>query len=244
MGGGYICIIDRRRQDDGASAAQLRKRWEAPGLSVVAPDTMTMTVVLFMRKETRARWRRNPAASTRAFRNQQHAPPDPLPDNTIQIVTAGAADARKKNQPPPPAGYGYAAYEKGIRWQLTFEGAGQITAGAMPNVKTTTSNLAELVAVARACQWAQRFALAVGRPICIRYSSEYAARIATGAWKAKKHKAMAEEARRAWESLKRSSGGSVWMRHKQGGGRATELAEQGKRGAQKYVGLYESFDLP
>ena len=54
---------------------------------------------------------------------------------------------------------------------------------------------------------------ALGRPICIRYNSEYAARIATGAWKAKKHKAFAAEARRAWAQLKRVKGGRVWMQH-------------------------------
>ena len=37
--------------------------------------------------------------------------------------------------------------------------------------------------------------------------------ICTGTWKAKKHKAMAEEARCAWAQLKHSSGGRAWMRH-------------------------------
>ena len=39
------------------------------------------------------------------------------------------------------------------------------------------------------------------------------ARIATGAWKAKKHKAFAEEARRAWAQLKRDRSGQAWMQH-------------------------------
>ena len=93
-----------------------------------------------------------------------------------------------------------------------FESCGQITT-ATPNVKTVTENLAELVAFTRALQWARQYVLAHGRPICIRYSSEYAMRIATGAWKAKKHKAMADEAKRAWASLKRSNGGRLWARH-------------------------------
>ena len=54
---------------------------------------------------------------------------------------------------------------------------------------------------------------AKGAPIIIRYNSEYAARIATGAWRAKKHKAFAEEARRAWAQLKRDRGGRVWTKH-------------------------------
>ena len=194
-----------------------------------------MTVVLFMRKETRARWRR-PATSARAFRSQQHAPPDPMPSDTIEIYTGGAADVRKKNMPPPPAGYGYAAYEgyPGIFWKLRFEGAGQIVAMQTTNVKTTTENLAELVAFTRALQWAQSFYYATGRPICIRYTSEYAARIATGAWKARKHKAMAAEAQRAWASLKRSNGGRVWMRHTPRHDLAHRLAGQGKAGAWVY----------
>ena len=68
-----------------------------------------------------------------------------MPSDTIEIYTGGAADAREKNKPPPPAGYGYAAYEHGIYWQLRFEGAGQIVAMQTANVKTTTENLAELV---------------------------------------------------------------------------------------------------
>ena len=39
---------------------------------------------------------------------------------------------------------------------------------------------------------------AAGQPICMRYDSTYAAMIASGTWRAKKHKAMAEEARGAW----------------------------------------------
>ena len=94
-----------------------------------------------------------------------------------------------------------------------FRIGGQIIAGRTRNVKTTTTNLAELVAFTRALQWARSHGRASGRPICIRYTSEYAARIATGTWKAKKHKAFAEEARRAWAHLKRERGGRVWMQH-------------------------------
>ena len=70
--------------------------------------------------------------------------------------------------------------------------------------------------------------------VCVRYSSEYAARISTGAWKAKKHKAMAAEAQHAWAALKRSNGGCVWMRHASTKEPrvmvAQSLAEQGKQG--------------
>ena len=115
---------------------------------------------------------------------------------------------------------------------------GTIIAGSTANVKTTTQNLADLVAFTRALQWAHSHARARGRPICIRYNSEYAARIATGTWKAKKHKAFAEEARRAWAQLKRDRGGRVWMKHVwqedydylMAGG----LARTGKNGRSEY----------
>ena len=109
-------------------------------------------------------------------------------------------------------GYGALATEGGGVGEI-FRIGGTIVAGSTANVKTTTQNLAGLVAFTRALQWAHSHARARGRPICIRYNSEYAARIATGTWKAKKHKAFAEEARRAWAQLKRDRGGRVWMKH-------------------------------
>ena len=73
----------------------------------------------------------------------------------------------------------------------------------------------------------------------MRYYSEYAARIATGAWKARKHKAMAEEAIRAWAALKRSNGGRVWMRHTPiqavEAGTARGLAKRGQSGERIYA---------
>ena len=226
----WRAAVARRRADGGASLRQLRKRWEAAGLAVVTADETDMRLVLFMRAETRARWRR-PAAHARDFRSQQYAPPDPLPPDTLEIYAEGSADARKKNTPPPPAGYGYAVY---LRGREMYRAAGQIWAGGTPNVQTTTHNLADLVAFARGLQWARSYALSQGRPVCVRYSSEYAARIATGAWKAKKHKAMAAEARRAWAALKRTNSGRVWMRHASGKhprmAVAQRLADGGKQG--------------
>ena len=75
-------------------------------------------------------------------------------------------------------------------------------------------NLAALVAFTRALLWAPQDPLAnpilargqADRPICIRYANEYAAMIATGVWKPKNHKAMAEKARQAWKRLKRQKG--------------------------------------
>ena len=105
-------------------------------------------------------------------------------------------------------------------------------------------------------QWARSHSRAQGRPICLRYNSEYAARIATGTWKAKKHnksargcvvvkdntskkhKAFAVEARRAWTQLKRDRGGQVWMQHVRREDldymRAGGLARAGKHGTHEY----------
>ena len=94
------------------------------------------------------------------------------PSDMIQIFIAGDADTRKKNEPPPPAGYGAVATEAGNE---IFTIGGMIAAGRTPNVKTTTGNLADLVAFTRALQWALQNSRARGRPICIRYNSEYAA---------------------------------------------------------------------
>ena len=76
------------------------------------------------------------------------------------LCVEGAAEAREKNKPPPPAGYGYAAYQHG---REMFRAAGQIVARVTPNVKTTTRNLADLVAFTRALQWARSYALSQGR---------------------------------------------------------------------------------
>ena len=216
--------------------SRFRARWEAPGLAVVAADASKAQVVLFMREAVRARWRR-PAANARDFRQQQHAPPAAPPSDIIHIYTAGDGDVRKLDAPPPPAGYGAVATQGGGVGEI-FRLGGQIVAGRTPNVKTTTSNLADLVAFTRALQWAHAHPRAKGKPICLRYNSEYAARIATGAWRAKKHKAFAEEARRAWAQLKRDRGGRVWMKHvwheHEDYLAAGRLAREGKQGQSIY----------
>ena len=89
----------------------------------------------------------------------------------IEIYTAGAAEARKKDMPDPPGGYGFAAYNNRKR---VYTKADQITL-ATPNVTTITENLAELMAFTRGLQWARRFRDAQGRPINMRYTSEYCA---------------------------------------------------------------------
>ena len=130
------------------------------------------------------------------------------------------------------------AVERGRR--IIFHVGDQIVARRAPHahVKTTTSNLAELVAFGRALEWAHNDPLAADRPICIRYTSEYAARIATGAWRAKKHKETAAAAQQAWKRLRERKAGKVWMRHTPRTAPpwsvANSLAENGKGGTRVY----------
>ena len=225
-----------KHRDAGHAMEQFRKRWEAPGIAVIAADTLRLTVVLFMRDAVRDRWRRR-ASSARDFRNQQFAPPDRPPADMVDIYIDGNADARKKNEPPTPGGYGCVAVDAG---RHVFNIAGQITM-ATPHVRTITSNLAGLIAFTRALEWAEHCLLMRGRPVCIRYNAEYAARICTGAWKARKHKEVAAEARRVWARLKKARGGQVWTRYTKHDGTAhataSELALQGKHGARVYTSV-------
>ena len=102
-----------------------------------------------------------------------------------------------------------------------FTMGGPITS-ATPGVRSTaTDNLALLVAIARALTWAAEHPAAnpiqpmgsAPRAICIRYESEYAAMIASGGWKAKKHKGVAEVAGRAWKRLKAQRGERLYLAH-------------------------------
>ena len=97
----WRCARGTRRADDGRAMDAFRKRWEQPGFVRVSADGAEATVVYFMRASTRERWRNG-----RPFRNQQYAPPDALPPGAVSIYIAGACPARKKHEPPPPAGYG------------------------------------------------------------------------------------------------------------------------------------------
>ena len=64
----------------------------------------------------------------------------------------------------------------------------------------------------------------------------YAAHIATGVWRPKKHKDMAAAAQRGWARLKKSKEGRVWMEHVKGHSGhewntlADRLAERGRLG--------------
>ena len=105
---------------------------------------------------------------------------------------------------------------------------------------STTNNVAELTAFTRGLQWAHKHDIADGHPVCMRYDSTYAAMIATGVWKAKKHKALAEEARSAWRSLHAKLRGRLWTKHVKGhsgdnwNNRADRLANEGRAGRYRY----------
>ena len=98
-----------RHRDSGRRLEKFRKRWEAPGLAVIRKGRGAL-VTVFLRDKTRERYHRpRPPDAPLHFRNQQHAPPTPLPKGTIEIFINGNADVRQKDKPPPPCGYGAVA---------------------------------------------------------------------------------------------------------------------------------------
>jgi ribonuclease HI len=164
-------------------------------------------------------------------------------------------EPRKLDQPPPPAGYGVIAVEgasldlaEHARGRAIFEISGQVKPGgvAAARVKTTTNNLAELVAFTSGLVWAthhplaQQPLLSTARPVCVRYDSVYAAMVASGTWRAKKHKEMAAEAQRAWAALMKKTQGKLWLKHVKGhsghqwNNRADRLADDGRHGKHRY----------
>jgi ribonuclease HI len=196
------------RTDGGDAIERFKRKWVAPGLAAIH-DGRVIALVLAT-AQTRSRWRR-PAATAQAFRKQQYAPPSVMPPHTIQIYVQGEAKARKM-QPGghmPPAGYGLV---------MTTDGrpiceVGRHVGARTPHVRTTTTNVALLAAVEHALRWAETHPLARGRPVCIRYNEEYAVRVGTGAWRAKKHKPLAAATRLAWRRLQKQKAGHVWIKH-------------------------------
>ena len=154
--------------------------------------------------------------------------------------TDGSAEPRKPGNMFPPAGFGFAAVTRGDGHE--HKGGHEIACmcgpvtPSTPNVKTATNNSSELLAFTRALQWARTSPLSQGRPIVVRFDSAYAAMIASGTWKAKKHKALAGEARAAWADLRKHTDNKLWIRHVRGhsrhqwNNRADHLANQGRLG--------------
>jgi ribonuclease HI len=74
----------------------------------------------------------------------------------------------------------------------------------------------------------------------MRYDSMYAAMIASGVWRAKKHKLLAAEAQRAWMALKDKLGEAVWLRHVKGhsghewNNLVDRYADLGRQGEYRY----------
>ena len=87
-----------------------------------------------------------------------------------------------------------------------------VSVGRTPHVKTVTENLAHLVAFTRACEWALG-PEGRGAPAIIRYTNEYAANVATGLWRPRKHRPMAAAAQLAFRTLRERRGGNVWIEH-------------------------------
>ena len=123
--------------------------------------------------------------------------------------------------------------------------SGHIRVGVTKNVKNATNNLAELVAFTRALQWVRLSPRTAGKPVVMRYDSTYAAFIASGTWKAKKHREMAREARDAWLALKQTIGKRLWLRHAKGhsGHHYNDIADAlATRGRHAGIDKHEDFD--
>jgi ribonuclease HI len=230
----------------GDGMFRFRRTWEAPGFVTIPPEGAP-TLIFFMKEVTRQRWAgKKLDVHAKRFRTQQHAPPLDLPEGTVSIYTDGSAEPRQLGKPPAPAGYGAAAVIGGEGHEnqggkVIFHAHGQITL-TTPNIQNVTNNSAELVAFTRALQWA------AARPdIChvvMRYDSMYAAMIASGVWKAKKHKLLAAEAQRAWKALKGKLGETVWLRHVKGhsghewNNLVDRYADLGRQGEYRYEEAY------
>ena len=164
----------RRFHDEGRGVWRFRKRWEAPSSLRYRRTRRTrrLSCLCGRRHETGGNtgaWTCRPGGSGR---NSTHHLWNYRPTLSLYTRTGLAICGSK---PPPPAGYGFVAVRGGRDHKkgdavLVAKRCGQVTAG-MRNVKTVTSNLAELVAFTRALQWATHTRYAAGRPICIRYDS-------------------------------------------------------------------------
>ena len=170
------------------------------------------------------------------------------------LVMAPLSHAKSANQCPQQA-TGWLRF-RAQAWRQSniteapqsFEMCGSVIPGGVANatVRTTTNNVAELVAFTRGLTWAAYHPLAqqqpgIAHPVCMRYDSIYAAMIATGIWRAKKHKEMAAAARHAWATLMKRTRGRLWLKHVKGHSGHTwndvadRLADQGRRGEQRYT---------
>ena len=124
---------------------------------------------------------------------------------------------------------------RGQAGRAVFEMCGPIVPDGLLH-KNTTNNLAELVAFVNGLRWAR---LNHRGPALMRYDSTYAAHVASGIWKPKKHKAMAAQAVKEW-AARRRRGDGLWLKHVKGhsghrwNNRADRLADAGRAGEQRY----------
>ena len=235
----------RRREDGGRAIAAFRRMWVAPGIARMSADGTSTILLLFLSARTRDKWAtQGDSLRSRHQRNVAYAPPKQLPYDVVSVFTDGSAIPRKRGQLFPPAGYGVVAVEGGQGHE--HRGGRELhvqcapLTQSTPNLETGTNNSAELLGFTRALQWAARHPAARGRPVCMRYDSVYAAMIASGTWKPKCHRALAAEAREAWDDLYKITSARLWMRHVRGhskhewNDRVDKLAKDGMRGRTRY----------
>jgi ribonuclease HI len=126
--------------------------------------------------------------------------------------------------------------DRGGTGHAIFEMCGPIVPDRLVH-KNTTNNLAELVAFTHGLRWARH---THHGSVLMRYDSTfYAANIAAGLWKPKKHQAAAARAIKLWADVRRQRP-NLWLKHVKGhsnhrwNNRADRLADAGRAGRHAY----------
>ena len=186
------------------------------------------------------------AAVQRARPPQARAtpPPDAFPPNALAIYTDGSGPERDATD--PIAGWGFAVVSGGDGKDdeeavETHSRCGRVITNAQQagyiGAQRATNNTAELTAIARALEYIIEDKS--GRPAVIRYDSMYAGNIATGTWRARANRALAQRIRALWTRAHDHLQGQLWASHVYGHNghkwneRADELARRGARASNE-----------
>ena len=219
----------RIKSDDAARPAEMwHDAWIASGLAT-NPSKPQQCILPLPKGQTPPRPKAMP-------------PPVPLPADTLVIYTDGSGPIRGSSD--ASAGWGFTVVTGGDgdtddRGVEVHSRCGPVITDASNaayiGAQHATNNTAELTAVAQALKYVT--ADQSGRPVLIRYDSLYAGNIATGKWRARKNRDLAERIRTLWTKAHNHLRGRLTASHVYGHAghkwneRADELARRGKGGA-------------
>ena len=174
-------------------------------------------------------------------------PPSELPAGTLVVYTDGSGpdDSNRTRNRTGKAGWGFvvtAGDVNGTDDQYAREmhsDCGEViterSAQRYIGAEAATNNTGELTAIVRALEYI--LAQQSSCPVLLRYDSLYAAGVASGATRARAHRALVRRANRVWREVHAQRNGRVWTSHVRGhsnnkwNDRADQLARQGKGGA-------------